>query len=54
MGCQSLDTLIIPGGAGSRLPQVKMAISPWLRQTKPAIKRIASICTGAFSLMTEP
>ncbi|MDP5138048.1 GlxA family transcriptional regulator [Rheinheimera baltica] len=45
-----LDTLIIPGGAGSRTPRVQSAICPWLRQARPAIRRIASVCTGAFIL----
>ncbi|MAD77449.1 MAG: AraC family transcriptional regulator [Rheinheimera sp.] len=45
-----LDTLIIPGGAGSRAPLVQAAICPWLRQVNPAIRRIASVCTGAFIL----
>ena len=45
-----LDTLIIPGGAGSRNPLVQSAICPWLRQARPAIRRIASVCTGAFIL----
>jgi transcriptional regulator GlxA family with amidase domain len=46
----ALDTLIIPGGAGSRTPLVQSAICPWLRQARPAIRRIASVCTGAFIL----
>jgi transcriptional regulator GlxA family with amidase domain len=45
-----LDTLIIPGGAGSRSPRVQSALCPWLCQAKPAIRRIASVCTGAFIL----
>lgn len=45
-----LDTLIIPGGAGSRTPLVQSAICPWLRQVRPDIRRIASVCTGAFIL----
>ena len=49
-GSGRLDTLIIPGGAGSRTAQVQSAICPWLRQVRPAIRRIASVCTGAFIL----
>lgn len=45
-----LDTLIIPGGVGSRAPGVQSVICPWLRQARPAIRRIASVCTGAFIL----
>ena len=45
-----LDTLIIPGGAGSRNPKVQSALCPWLHQVSPAIRRIASVCTGAFIL----
>ena len=46
----SLDTLIIPGGAGSRQPAVQQALCPWIEQNKPRVRRIASVCTGAFLL----
>lgn len=46
----SLDTLIVPGGAGSRLPDVQRALCPGLKQIKPQVRRMASICTGAFLL----
>ncbi|WP_088329114.1 GlxA family transcriptional regulator [Lacimicrobium sp. SS2-24] len=47
---QALDTLIIPGGAGSRLARVQQSICPWLAHIKPGVRRIASVCTGAFIL----
>lgn len=45
-----LDTLIIPGGGGSRCDHNQYHVSPWLRQIKPSTRRIVSICTGAFLL----
>lgn len=46
----ALDTLIIPGGAGSRMQHVQQALCPWLISIKPKVRRMASICTGAFLL----
>lgn len=46
----SLDTLIIPGGAGSRLSEVQKVVCPWLAEIKPEVRRMASVCTGAFLL----
>lgn len=45
-----LDTLIIPGGRAMRErgPQAKAAA--WIRQQAPHIRRIASVCTGAYAL----
>ncbi len=46
----SLDTLIIPGGAGSRREENQRHIGPWLVAVKPLTRRMVSICTGAFLL----
>lgn len=45
-----LDTLIIPGGRAMRAagPQAKAAA--WIRARAPRIRRIASVCTGAYAL----
>ncbi|MFL6721675.1 MAG: GlxA family transcriptional regulator [Sphingomonas sp.] len=47
---QAIDTLIIPGGAGLRNPAVAAPIVEWIRRNHQRIRRIASICTGAFAL----
>lgn len=45
----SIDTLIAIGGDGAVAPQPpELAI--WLRERAPHIRRIASVCTGAFIL----
>lgn len=43
-----LDTLIIPGGMGARDPIIQRQLVPWLVTQKTQIRRIVSICTGAF------
>jgi transcriptional regulator GlxA family with amidase domain len=45
----SIDTLIAIGGDGAVVQQ-SPELSKWLRQRAPRIRRIASICTGAFIL----
>lgn len=42
------DTLLVPGGSGSRAPQPDLVA--WLRANAPAARRIVSVCTGAFLL----
>ena len=42
------DTLIAPGGAGSRSPHP--AVIDWLRRVAPATRRLVSVCTGTFLL----
>ena len=42
------DTVIVPGGAGSREPQPELV--GWLRRTGARAERIVSVCTGAFLL----
>jgi transcriptional regulator GlxA family with amidase domain len=44
------DTLIIPGGNGSRAMTVRSCISDWLRAQEGRIRRIASVCTGIYPL----
>lgn len=46
----ALDTLIIPGGPGSRVPETNSRLSAWLRLRAPGIRRVASICTGIYFL----
>jgi len=45
-----LDTLILPGGEGLRLPGVADRIAAGLRRTAPGLRRIVSVCTGIYGL----
>jgi transcriptional regulator GlxA family with amidase domain len=46
-----LDTLFIPGGAGSRLVlSHDGALRAWLRERSESTRRMVSVCTGAFIL----
>jgi transcriptional regulator GlxA family with amidase domain len=44
-----IDTLIAIGGDGAVAPQ-SPELPKWLRESAPRIRRIASVCTGAFLL----
>ncbi len=46
----ALDTLIIPGGSGLRLPETNAAAARWIRSRAGRIRRIASVCTGIYGL----
>ncbi|MFQ3787134.1 GlxA family transcriptional regulator [Halomonas sp. A29] len=48
----SLDTLIIAGGdeAGLRRVAAETDLLPWLQQRAHTVRRVASVCTGAFVL----
>lgn len=46
----SLDTLLIPGGAGSRVVNLDPRLLRWLRERSGATRRVASVCTGAYLL----
>jgi transcriptional regulator GlxA family with amidase domain len=45
-----LDTLIIPGGRGLRVRETQTKVSNWIRQRERRIRRIATVCTGAYGL----
>lgn len=45
-----LDTLLIPGGAGSRVVDADARLLEWLRGRAKHTRRIVSICTGAYVL----
>ena len=47
---QSLDTLIIPGGRGLRVPGVQRQAAAWIRSRAGKIRRVASVCTGIYAL----
>ncbi|HEY2282572.1 MAG TPA: GlxA family transcriptional regulator [Solirubrobacteraceae bacterium] len=45
-----IDTLVVPGGAGSAGASAEAGLLEWLRQAAPGARRVASVCTGAFVL----
>jgi len=45
-----LDTVIIPGGSGLRVPLVQDTIEEWLRTHAKNIRRVCSVCTGIYGL----
>ena len=44
------DTLIIAGGAGAMATRENGEMIEWIRRTSQSVRRVASICTGAFLL----
>jgi transcriptional regulator GlxA family with amidase domain len=47
---QRLDTLIVVGGVGAEAACADQTLFEWLRATAPRVRRLASVCTGAFLL----
>ena len=45
-----LDTLLIPGGAGSRVVDADAGLLAWIRARSAATRRVVSICTGLHVL----
>ena len=45
-----LDTLIVPGGKGVRIGKNAGVIAEWIAKRAHQIRRIASVCTGAYAL----
>ena len=45
-----IDTLIVPGGYGSRKATADRALLEWISRTAASARRTASVCTGAFLL----
>src|SRR6266478_4525090 len=46
----ALDTLIIPGGKGLRVPDTQRKAAEWIRRRAAKTRRIATVCTGTFGL----
>ena len=46
-----VDTLLVVGGAGARL-RCEDGVLDWLREMAPRVRRLGSVCTGAFLLAT--
>lgn len=44
----SLDTLIIPGGKGTRVPDINAPVARFVASRASRIRRIATVCTGIY------
>ena len=45
---KKIDTLFIPGGAGTRVAQITSPIKSWLTDNFDRIERVVTVCTGIF------
>ena len=45
-----IDTLLVAGGMGTARAVLDGALAGWLRRTAPEVRRVASVCSGAFLL----
>jgi len=45
-----LDTLIVPGGKGLRVPETQRRVAAWINTQVKKTRRIATVCTGVFGL----
>jgi transcriptional regulator GlxA family with amidase domain len=45
-----VDTLIVPGGGSPKSPKVPEGMVQWIAETAPQVRRLCSVCTGAFLL----
>jgi len=45
-----LDTLIVPGGCGLRLPDINRKVAAWVLNKAKTTRRVASVCTGIYGL----
>ncbi len=46
----AFDTIVVPGGAGLREPEIVRPIAAWLKTRAPRTRRVASVCTGFYGL----
>lgn len=46
----TLDTLLVPGGAGVDVQRRNEPLLDWLRDAEPALRRLGSVCSGALIL----
>lgn len=46
----SVDTLVVPGGAGTRDPDAIRPVRDWILAASAHARRVTSVCTGAFLL----
>lgn len=47
---ERIDTLLVPGGAGTRDPELDPRLVEYLTDTAESCRRVTSVCTGAFLL----
>src|SRR5262249_40924513 len=45
-----IDTLLVAGGVGARRATGGRGVTRWIRRMAPRVRRLASVCTGAFLL----
>jgi len=50
IGKSQIDTLVVPGGAGIHGALTDARTVAWVRRQASSVRRIASVCTGAFLL----
>jgi len=48
--CPRLDTLVVPGGRGLRVPSTNKRVADWIASRAKTTRRIASVCTGIYGL----
>ncbi len=48
--CGPIDTLLVAGGIGTPEAMRDTALLRWLRRMRPRVRRMGSVCTGAFVL----
>ena len=46
----SIDTLIVPGGVGLRVPKTQAAVAAWIKDVAPKVRRVAAVCTGVYGV----
>ena len=46
----AIDTLIAPGGCAGETYDAPAALAQWIAARAPSVRRVASVCTGAFLL----
>jgi transcriptional regulator GlxA family with amidase domain len=45
---ERIDTLVLPGGSGTRTARYDDALLEWIRASAPKARRVATVCTGTF------
>lgn len=46
----AIDTLIVAGGCAGEVYQAPEALAAWIERRAPSVRRLCSVCTGAFLL----
>ncbi|MFL6540274.1 MAG: GlxA family transcriptional regulator [Chthoniobacterales bacterium] len=45
-----IDTLIVPGGHGLRVPEINRKVAQWIASRASGVRRVAAVCTGFYGL----